>query len=278
MQFACSISRSIDPRRLRKLTPEQTASVNDLLYILKLHKRVNDLSNAPVGSRKDDRLQNATKRLYNEKQRKRRELLKDVKERYKSEQPVKDSERQLSGIVVDEDTRDALVQADMSPEQLGWINAILTLPGKSPEQELQQRITAINVVTLYCGVEKGALSRHVRRGPPGTVVSPPLQAAELEVALRKAISSIRTDKRPKVCFVCIGTPHLTMGERVAEYANSGSLSRHFVRKHVSKLSDGQFVDCMDCSVRLKTRKDLLIHAERFHGTVSRGLAERMIVK
>ena len=172
MQFACSISRSIDPRRLRKLTPEQTASVNDLLYILKLHKRVNDLSNAPVGSRKDDRLQNATKRLYNEKQRKRRELLKDVKERYKSEQPVKDSERQLSGIVVDEDTRDALVQADMSPEQLGWINAILTLPGKSPEQELQQRITAINVVTLYCGVEKGALSRHVRRGPPGTVVSP----------------------------------------------------------------------------------------------------------
>ena len=96
MQFACSISRSIDPRRLRKLTPEQTASVNDLLYILKLHKRVNDLSNAPVGSRKDDRLQNATKRLYNEKQRKRRELLKDVKERYKSEQPVKDSERQLS--------------------------------------------------------------------------------------------------------------------------------------------------------------------------------------
>ncbi|KAL5312965.1 hypothetical protein ACEPPN_019391 [Leptodophora sp. 'Broadleaf-Isolate-01'] len=277
MRFACSMSRSIDPRRPRKLTPEQTASVNDLPYILKLHKRVNDLSNAPVGSRKDDRLQKAIKRLYNEKQRKRRELLKDVKERYKSEQPVKDSERQLSGMVVDEDTRDALVRADMSPEQLGLIDAILTLPGKSPEQELQRRITAINAVTLYCGVEEGTPSRHVRRGPPGMVVSPPVQAAEPDVALRKAISSIRTDKRPKVCFVCIGTPHLTMGERVAEYANPGSLSRHFVRKHVSKLKDGQFVNCMDCGVRLKTRKDLLIHAERFHGTVSRGPAERLIV-
>ncbi|PVH91117.1 hypothetical protein DM02DRAFT_664325 [Periconia macrospinosa] len=173
MQFACSMSRSIDPRR------EADTGTNC----------------------------KAIKRLYNEKQRKRRELLKRVKERYKSEQPVKDSERQLSGMVVDEDTRDALVRADMSPEQLGLIDAILTLPGKSPEQELQRRITAINAVT------------------------PPVQAAEPDVALRKAISSIRTDKRPKVCFVCIGTPHLTMRERVAEYANPGSLSRHFVRKH-----------------------------------------------
>ena len=271
------MSRSIDPRRPRKLTPEQTASVNDIPYIVNLHNRVKDLSNALVGGLKDDRLQKAVKRLYNNKQRKRRELLRDIKEWYKSEQPVKDSERQLSGMVVDEDTRDALVRADMSPEQLGLIDAILTLPGKSPEQELQRRITAINAVTLYCGVEEGAPSRHVRRGPPGTVVSPPLQAAELEVALRKAISSIRTDKRPKVCFCCIGNPHLTMRERVATYATPGYLSRHFVRKHVSKLQDGQVVDCMDCNVRLKTSKDLLIHAERFHGTISRVPAARLIV-
>ena len=277
MRFACSMSRSIDPRRPRKLTPEQTASVNDLPYILKLRERVNNLSKAPVGSRKYDRLQKATKRLFNEKQRKRRELLKEIKERYKSEQPVKDSERQLSGMVVDEDTRDALVQADMSPEQLDLIDAILTLPGKSLEQELQRRITAIKAVTLYCGVEEGALSRYVRRGPPGTVVHPPVQAAEPDVALRQAISSIKTDKRPKVCFVCIGIPHLTMRERVAEYATPGSLSRHFVRKHVSKLENGQFVDCMDCDVRLKTRKDLLIHAETFHGTISRVPAERLFV-
>ena len=271
------MSRSIDPRRPRKLTPEQTASINDLPYIVKLHNRVKDLSNAPVGARKDDRLQKAIKRFYNEKQRKRRELLKDIKERYKSEQPVKDSERQLSGMVVDEDTRDALVRAEMSTEQLGLIDAILTLPGKSPEQELQRRITAINAVTLYCGVEEGAPSRHVRRGPPGTVVHPPVQAVEPDVALRRAISSIKTDKRPKVCFVCIGTPHLTMRERVAEYATPGSLSRHFVRKHVSKLENGQYVDCMDCDVRLKTRKDLLIHAETFHGTISRVPAERLFV-
>lgn len=175
------MSRSIDPRRPRKPTPEQYASVNKLLYILKLQKRVDDLSDARLGSPRDDRLQKAIKRLRNEKQWKRRLLLKDIVERYKIEQPVEDSERQLSGLVVDEDTRDALVRADMSPEQLGLIAAIFTLPGKSPEQELQRRITAINAVTLYCGVEEGAPSRHVRRGPPGTVISPPVQAAEPDV-------------------------------------------------------------------------------------------------
>ncbi|XMA19908.1 hypothetical protein WAI453_012699 [Rhynchosporium graminicola] len=171
--------------------------MNDLLYILKLRERVNNLSNASVGSRKYKRLQKATKRLFNEKQRKRRELLKDIKERYKSEQPVKDSERQLSGIVVDKDTRDALVRADMPLEQLGLVDAILTLPGRSHEQELQRRITAINAVTLYYGVEEGAPSRHVRRGPLSIVVSPLVPAAKLDIALRQAISSIKTNKRPK---------------------------------------------------------------------------------
>merc|ERR1711977_482813 len=111
------------------------------------------------------------------------------------------------------------------------------------EQELQRRITAINAVTLYCGVEEGAPSRHVQRGPPGTVVRSPVQAAEPD----------------------------------ATYSNPGSLSRHFRRYHVSKLQVGQFIDCMDCGVRLETRTELLIHAERFHGTVSRVPAERLIV-
>ena len=110
--------------------------------------------------------------MYNEKQRKQRELLKDIKEQYKSEQPVKDSEQQLLGIVVDEDTRDALVWADMSLEQLSLIDVILTLPRKSLEQELQRRITAINVVTLYYSVEEGAPSRYVQRSPPYIVIGP----------------------------------------------------------------------------------------------------------
>lgn len=105
-------------------------------------------------------------------------------DRYKKEQPVKDSERQLSGMIVDEDTRDALTQSDVTPEQLQLIDAILTLPEKSLELECQRRITAINAVTAYCGVEEGAPYRRVRRGRPLKGEGPTvLKVTELDVAL-----------------------------------------------------------------------------------------------
>jgi hypothetical protein len=52
------------------------------------------------------------------------------------------------------------------------------------------------------------------------------------------------------------------------------LSRHFLRKHVSKLQEGMHIDCHICGDKLKNRVELLAHAERFHGTVSRVPAQR----
>ena len=73
-----------------------------------------------------------------------------------------DSERQLSGKVVDKDTRGALERSDqMTPEQLLLIDAILTLPETSPERELQRRIAAIYAVTTCCGVEEGRSYLHI---------------------------------------------------------------------------------------------------------------------
>jgi hypothetical protein len=164
----------------------------------------------------------------------------------------------------------------MSAEQLRLVDAVSTLPGKSLEQEVQRRIAAINAITVYCGVEEGAPYRHVQRVRLIKSESPPIHVAESDVALREAISSIKTDRRPLVCFCCIGNPGLAMRQRVAKYATPGSLSRHFLRKHVKKLHAGQSVDCMDCGVQLRSQKELLVHVERFHSTVSRGPAERLI--
>jgi hypothetical protein len=46
MRFACLISRFIDPRRPRKLTSEQSLSVNNLPCIVKLNRRIAKLSGA----------------------------------------------------------------------------------------------------------------------------------------------------------------------------------------------------------------------------------------
>ena len=57
-------------------------------------------------------------------------------DRLKKEQPVINSERQLSGKVVDEDTQGVLERSDpLTPEHLLIIDAILTLPETSLENE-----------------------------------------------------------------------------------------------------------------------------------------------
>jgi hypothetical protein len=276
MRFACSMSRSIDPRRPWKLTTEQSASINGLPCIVKLAQRAKRLSGAPVGSRREEKYRKAIRRLDSEKQRQRRLLLVEIVDRFKKEQPVIDSERQLSGKVVDEDTRGALERSDqVTPEQLLLIDAILTLPETTLEKECQRRIAAINVVIAYCGVEEGTPYRRGPHGRPAKGNAPPVaKAAKLvpsasDIALSQAILSIKTDKRPTKCFLCLGNPALTLRERVAEFATPGSLSRHFLRKHVRKLEEGNHIDCQICDVRLEHRQHLQNHAKRFHGTVSR---------
>jgi hypothetical protein len=114
------------------------------------------LSRAQGDAEGEEKYQKAIRRLRSEKQRQCRLLLIELVDRFKKEQPVIDSERQLSGKVVDEDTRDELEQSDqLTPEHLFLIDAILMLPEMSLENESRCRIAAINAITMYCGVEEG---------------------------------------------------------------------------------------------------------------------------
>jgi len=127
----------------------------------------------------------------------------------------------------------------MTPEQLLLIDSILTLPETTFEREYQRRIAAINAVTAYCGVEEGQPSC---RGPQGrrANILLAIQVADLvrlapDTPLSRAVSSVKKNKRPTICFLYLGNPALPIRERVVSYATPGSLSRHFYRKHVSKL-------------------------------------------
>ncbi|KAE9373871.1 hypothetical protein N431DRAFT_407568 [Stipitochalara longipes BDJ] len=288
MRFACSMSRSIDPRRPWKLTPSQSASVKYLPCIVKLAQHIDSLSGAPVGSSREKKFQKARRRLRNEMQRQRRLLLVEIVNRFKKEQPVIDSERQLSGKIVDEDARGALERSDrMTPEQLLLIDAILTLPETSPEKELQRRIVAIHAVTVYCGVEEGKSHLHVRRGRPVgggafTIVKAQEQKrSELDIELSQAILSVMSDKRPTKCFLCLGNPRVSICQRIHDYGTPGSLSRHFHNIHVKRMPvrmppqpqiDCSVCHCGVCDIQILHRTHLLNHAERFHGTVSRRTA------
>jgi hypothetical protein len=75
---------------------------------------------------------------------------------------VINSKQQLSRKLVDKDTRDVLERLDqLTLEHLLLIDAILTLPKTSLENENRRRIAAVNAITAYCGVEEGPASCYI---------------------------------------------------------------------------------------------------------------------
>jgi hypothetical protein len=256
------------------LTTKQSASINNLLCIVKLGQYTKKLSGAPVGSRREKNYSKACQRLRNKKQQQRRLLLVEIVDRFKKEQPVIDSKQQLLGKVVDKDTRGILERSDqMTPEQLLLIDAILMLPETLLEKECQQRIAAIYAVTVYCSVEEGQpcccgqYSRPLEGNVPPVIQAADLARSALDIVLSRAILLIKTDKRPTLCFLYLGNPVLPIRKKVVLYATPSSLTRHFLRKHVRKLKEWDQIDCWMCDVRLEHRQHLQNHAERFHRTV-----------
>jgi hypothetical protein len=187
--------------------------------------------------RKRKKYSRAVRELRNEKQRQRNRLVRENLERYRNEQQVIDSERQLAGKVVDEEVIGALRQTGcMTPQHIMLIDTVLTMPGATVEAKYQRRSATINAVTAFCGVEEGAPSRHSlswKRSAPDTATDIPAKRQEHEtddkIALRRAIASVRIsspDQRPSVCFLCVGNSAPPLEERTKVYDTPGSVSRH----------------------------------------------------
>jgi hypothetical protein len=170
-----------------------------------------------------------------------------------------------------------------TPEHFLLINAIITLPGTSLEEEVQRRITAINAVTAYCGAEepryygKNAGFSEGRTYPITVDAEKPVKT-DSDTALRHAIQSVLTNKRPVLYFLCVGNTALAMCDRIREYLTAGSQSRHFLNRYVMRLTAGKQTNCNICDVKGIQRIDLLIHAETSHGTVMRVNLETRIVR
>jgi len=224
--------------------------------------------------------------LRNEKQRQRNRRIRENLERYRNEQPVIDLECQLAGKLVDTKVMGALEhKGSMPPQHLTVIDATLSMPGATLEAEYQRRINAINAMTAFCPVEEGrpmprSSQSRCRPVPDNDEPCPPAKRQqhfsedETEITLRQAMESVRIkspEERPKLCFLCLGNANLPLKNRIAEHATPGSLTRHFLRKHVNPPWPIKGVECNICGAKLLEQKvHLLNHAERCHGTVVRG--------
>lgn len=78
-------------------------------------------------------------------------------------------------------------------------------------------------------MEEGRSSCQVRRSRPARGGIATVDRAEgyaqseLDIELSKAITPIKTDKRPTICFLCVSNPVLPIRERAASYATPGFL-------------------------------------------------------
>ncbi|KAL4758475.1 uncharacterized protein BDW70DRAFT_141802 [Aspergillus foveolatus] len=235
-------------------------------------------------TRASQRYCRAQRVFRNEWQRQRNRLVRENLERYKNEQPVIDSERQLSGKLLDSEVKGALERTGyMTPQHMILIDTILTAPGSTVEKEYQRRIAAINAVIAFCDVEEGSPVRrpNASRKRPAVDALPSTPPAKRQhcplpdretTTLSQAVASVcvkNRDERPTVCFLCLGNPRMPENKRFKNYNTPGSLTRHFIDIHVVPYPKDMRVRCSICQEELESKAALLNHAERMHGTVSR---------
>jgi hypothetical protein len=267
MRAACTMSRSIDHRRPRRLTPEQSASINNDPSVRSLLEQREQLKRTIPDATKHPKYKALASKINQERQRQRHALLQAVKERWEREQPVRDVEQQLAGGRIKDDPEQ--VHYAMPPAQEELADSVLSQPGTTIEEELFRRNRAIRAVMLYCRLEEGGMNP-TRMKREKEKPSPPAKTQfeyKLE-ALEAAKVSVYKETRPRICFVCLGNENLPTDARTYSFHTSGDLSKHFKRKHLQHIKEGEPLGCELCQVSLESKMHLQRHAHDIHGTVS----------
>jgi hypothetical protein len=77
--------------------------------------------------------------------------------------------------------------------------------------------------------------------------NPQLAAAEAEKqALSDAILLVFIKKRTTNCFLCLGEQSLRFEKHTYKFASSGDLIKHFKRKHLAHIKEGDRLKCKVC--------------------------------
>ncbi|KAG9232159.1 hypothetical protein BJ875DRAFT_343115, partial [Amylocarpus encephaloides] len=64
--------------------------------------------------------------------------------------------------------------------------------------------------------------------------------------LSVAMLSLFIEKRPTICFVCLGEENLPFEKRVYLFTSPGDLTKHFKWKYLSNIREGDYVRCNVC--------------------------------
>merc|ERR1712000_659207 len=71
-----------------------------------------------------------------------------------------------------------------------------------------------------------------------------------------------TEKRTTTCFLCLGEQSLPFEKRTYKFASPGDLTKHFKRKHLAHIKEGDRLQCKVCRMGLEHKQHLQNHQER----------------
>ena len=280
MRSACNMSRWIDINRPWGLNAEQADSVNQDPTIVSLLQARESLRSRLKGrAAENPTYQKLNRRIANEKERLRRALLEEIQRQYELEDSVRSIENQLAGAKV-KGAEKALTyfSKDTLPEQQRLIETlILAPPGATLEEEYSRRDDAVNAVVAYCKIEEGDMCGGRKRcGGRRTALAGAVKAedplVEQEDVLKIAMISLYVKdpaERPKRCAVCIANEKLPLNARLYEFSSSSDMSKHFKRKHLSRVDQGvEKPACKLCRVELDGQTHFRRHMFEIHGTVT----------
>ncbi|KZL70486.1 C2H2 finger domain protein [Colletotrichum tofieldiae] len=144
------------------------------------------------------------------------------------------------------------------------------------EDQYQRRDSAIDAVSAYCLVQEGCTMRRPWLLPKDSLSKTPSNGSEgspLYLATLSIYARNETE-RPRRCFVCIDQAHSLppddprVDDLIQEFYSSNDLTKHFNRKHLSKMKENDKIDCKVCKMSLDHRMHFQNNAFRIHGTVS----------
>ncbi|KAI9765782.1 MAG: hypothetical protein M1839_005382 [Geoglossum umbratile] len=273
MRAACRMTRWIDPNRPQNLTREQSQSVDKhhrLRQLLAQRARWNRRFKG--AATKQPGYGSLSSDIVNLRQRLRATLLKKLRDQWDVENPVNEVELQLSGLKFNDNPGTKVQVIDEMPlMQKRLVKTVMTMPGTTVEEEFCRRNAAIDTVAAYCHFQEGGAVAMPRGRPPTQAkgACPQLVAVDAEKqALSAAMLLVFTEKRPTICFVCLGEASLPFEKRVYSFGSPGDLTKHFKRKHLSNIRGGDWIGCKVCRMSLEHKMHLQNHAARIHGTVS----------
>lgn len=276
MRVASGMSWTIDTRRPRNLTEAHQAQIDchpevKLLcraktklkqFIRETYGTVIRMKGTPI----HDRYKKACDDHCKNRRRHEKAFLRDVKTRFKKEQPVIDIQRQLEGLPPIE--ADVVSKTDyVFPERSRVIEALFTLATSSMKEECERRVEAIRALTILCSLQEGLFLYRQARSTSGIK---PNQEETSTAALRllSLSNSMPIECKPTQCIFCLGSEKLPTDLHLKSFYSRGDLKRHFWRKYLQHHPNGQSIKCSHpkCKISLQNKTHLQNHAELVHKT------------